>query len=312
MRRILIGLAAGLLLAVSGPAGAEELALIYTNSANGNIDSCNCPGHPTGGLVRRATVIARVRKEHPSRVMLFDTGDLFPVEPNKLKIEYTLKMMGKLGYDLVGVGDQDFALGLDYLAQAIKRHDLNFISGNLYMTDKEKNRVRMAPPNQLFMFGETWIGVTQITPPEAFKFYPANLTEGLEIADPEKELAGNLNEIKDRSTILIVLSHGGMDYDLALAEKHPEIDIIVGGHDQFLTKDPVKKGKTIIVQAGAKGDHVGILTLQIKDGKITSCKNELVLLDKEVADDPDQRKMIEAYDEDVTKSLKKVILTPDK
>jgi 2',3'-cyclic-nucleotide 2'-phosphodiesterase (5'-nucleotidase family) len=77
-----------------------------------------------------------------------------------------------------------------------------------------------------------------------------------------------VKELKNKTHMIVVLSHIGHPFDRILAEKVKGIDVIVGGHSHTKVTKPVKVGDTIIVQAWEYGRALGLLDLTLKDGKI--------------------------------------------
>lgn len=57
--------------------GEVTLTILYSSSLNGNLDGCDCKGHPRGGLVKRAAWLREL--ENPEQALLVDAGD--PLEP---------------------------------------------------------------------------------------------------------------------------------------------------------------------------------------------------------------------------------------
>jgi 2',3'-cyclic-nucleotide 2'-phosphodiesterase (5'-nucleotidase family) len=57
--------------------------------------------------------------------------------------------------------------------------------------------------------------------------------------------------------LLIALTHIGIAQDRALADTVPGIDLIVGGHSHVVLEQGEWVGETLIVQAGARGSHLG-------------------------------------------------------
>ena len=67
----------------------RELAIFFTNSTNGYLESCDCPTHPYGGIVRRATYLKKQREKYPENLLL-DSGDLLPPYCSDILAEYLL------------------------------------------------------------------------------------------------------------------------------------------------------------------------------------------------------------------------------
>ena len=91
---------------------------------------------------------------------------------------------------------------------------------------------------------------------------------GLTFSTPESAVKKYLPELKRRADIIIVLSHCGFQADKELAARVPGIDVIVGGHSHTKILQPELVGQTIIVQAWEHAKALGVLNLQIKDGKV--------------------------------------------
>ncbi|MFH1415575.1 MAG: redoxin domain-containing protein [Elusimicrobiota bacterium] len=283
----------------------SKLTIIYTNSANGYLESCDCPENPFGGFVRRITAINRLKKTY-SDTILIDSGDNFPVRENKLLAEYVLRMMEIIDYDAVAVGDQEMILGIDYLEKNIKR--INFLAANISRCDDVKCW-DIADHYKIKEVSGLKIGIIGITNPGVFMFFPQDKIEGVKIENHIPVLQGIVSSLKQQTDIIVLVSHSGDEEDKKIAQEVPGIDIIVGGHSQTFHKEPAQIGDTLIVQAGKDGHRVGRLTLTIgPDNNIISHESEMILLIKEVQDDPAARKLIDEYKIEVKKEAGKVLI----
>jgi 2',3'-cyclic-nucleotide 2'-phosphodiesterase (5'-nucleotidase family) len=54
--------------------GETSLTILYSSSLNGNINGCDCKGHPRAGLVKRAAWLRKLKD--PEQTLLVDAGDL--------------------------------------------------------------------------------------------------------------------------------------------------------------------------------------------------------------------------------------------
>ena len=106
-----------------------------------------------------------------------------------------------------------------------------------------------------------------VTPDTPVATHPRNVA-GLTFSTPESAVRKYLQELKGRADIIIVLSHCGFQADKELAARVPGIDVIVGGHSHTKILRPEQVGQTIIVQAWEHAKALGVLNLQVKDGKI--------------------------------------------
>jgi thiol-disulfide isomerase/thioredoxin len=292
--------------------GTATLDIIYTNSANGYLESCDCPENPFGGLVRRITAVKRLKEKYPGAIAI-DSGDFFPPRENTLLAEYSLKMMELAGYDAVGIGDQELICGSGFLKNNINR--LPFISANLQTCDDKmcwpltlSHIIKNAGEKAGAPTGGLKTAVISVINPAVFNLFPGEKIKDIKTTSYEEYLQHATTEMRDEAGAIILVSHCGDDTDREIAAAVPGIDVIVGGHSQTFHKEPMKIGSTLIVQAGENGQRVGHLTLKFgANGKIASYANEFVVLNKDVPDDPRARVLLEQYKTELKNSLKKII-----
>jgi sulfur-oxidizing protein SoxB len=80
--------------------------------------------------------------------------------------------------------------------------------------------------------------------------------------------------------VVIVLSHNGMDVDLKMASRVSGIDAIMGGHTHDAVPRPVEVknagGTTLVTNAGSNSKFLGVLDLDVKNGKVRDYRYHLV------------------------------------
>ncbi|NEV62934.1 thiosulfohydrolase SoxB [Thiorhodococcus minor] len=85
---------------------------------------------------------------------------------------------------------------------------------------------------------------------------------------------------KESPALVVVLSHNGMDVDLKMASRVTGIDVIFGGHthDGVPAPSVVENpgGKTLVTNAGSNGKFVGVMDLDVKDGKLRDYRYRLL------------------------------------
>ncbi|MDD2814687.1 MAG: thiosulfohydrolase SoxB [Thiotrichaceae bacterium] len=100
------------------------------------------------------------------------------------------------------------------------------------------------------------------------------------IRDAELQKLVNLLREKEKPDVVVLLSHNGMDVDLKLASKVIGIDAILGGHTHDPVPTPVEirnpTGVTLVCNAGSNGKFIGVLDFELKDGKVTGYKYNLL------------------------------------
>ncbi|MBN1385301.1 MAG: redoxin domain-containing protein [Elusimicrobia bacterium] len=272
----------------------RELAIFFTNSTNGYFESCDCPTHPYGGLVRRATYLKQQRKKHPNNLVL-DSGDLFPPYVPETMAEYILKIYRLLEYDAVGIGDQEFSC--KNFVKNIESSKVPFLSSNINCC--EGNMCRFITPHEKVINKQNLkIKILSVIHPDVFILYPEKIKRGLNILPVEDILENK----KGNCDFLILISHSGFDTDKEIAKNHDNIDLIIGGHSQTLLTKPYKVKNTLIVQAGQDAQNVGKLILKFDENKkIFDYDYEVFPLTKDIPDDPQIRALIKEYRKKITK-----------
>lgn len=272
----------------------KELTILFSNSTNGHLESCDCPTHPYGGLVRRASYINDVRKKSKN-LLLLDSGDIFPPYPNKKLVECLLKIYEYMKYDVVGIGDQELSYS-DFVKEK-DEYNIPFLASNLNYCEGALCNF-MTPQEKFIEKAGLKIAILSIVDPDVFVLYPEKFKKKFVILNPDDIISGFIERNKDKYDYLILVSHSGLDRDKIFAEKFPEVDLIIGGHSQNLLQQPHKSGKTLIVQAGPDAQYIGELKLKFDESKkLTSYEHKIVPLTKEIPDDPTVRNHINTYKE---------------
>ncbi len=111
-----------------------RLVILHTNDTHSRMDPFPMDGGPfqgLGGVARRATLIERVRAEHPN-VLLLDSGDIFQGTPyfNFFKGEVEFKAMSAMNYHVATLGNHDFDNGVDGLVEMMPHATFDFVSAN--------------------------------------------------------------------------------------------------------------------------------------------------------------------------------------
>lgn len=79
---------------------------------------------------------------------------------------------------------------------------------------------------------------------------------------------------------MVLLSHNGMDVDLKLASKVSGLDAILGGHTHDGVPVPVavknRGGQTLVTNAGSNGKFLGVLDVQVKNGRAAELRYRLL------------------------------------
>ena len=192
-----------------------------------------------------------------------------------------LRLMGKMGYDVVTLGNHDFDFHPDGLAAMLnaaqsKTKQLPVLVASNVVFSKDnpgdatlKQAFKDYPVKEYTIIERNGIriGFFGIMGEDAADDTP--FAKPVKFADPIKtsRRIADILKNKEKVDMIICLSHSGTSpvkrksEDEALARKVPQIDLIISGHTHTVLPQPIVIGKTIIASAGCYGENLGILKL---------------------------------------------------
>ncbi|MBI3019326.1 MAG: hypothetical protein HYY61_05495 [Deltaproteobacteria bacterium] len=193
--------------------------------------------------------------------MSLDSGDLFfqsPVAVPHLKeqwakqAEFLVKHLNNLGCQAVGIGETDFALGLEFLLKLKSQARFSFLSANIVDAKTEKP---LFDPYRIIRVHGIKTGIFSIIDSSFV------LPEGIKILDPVATSNKMIQELSSKVDMIVALTHQGLAKDIELAQKVSGIDVILGGHDKQHLDQPTRVKSSLILESGDQGKYVGILNL---------------------------------------------------
>ena len=277
-----------------GDPDVMKITLLHTNDVHSRIEPFPMDGSRNqgkGGAAKRASLINQIRQEE-KHTLLFDSGDVFQGTPyfNFFAGELEFKLMSRMGYDAVTIGNHDFDAGIDGLERQLVHAKFplvisNYDFRNTIMKGKTK-------PYLLLDRGDAKIGIFGIGI-ELQGLVPKSLYEETQYLEPisnANQIAAQLKH-DEKCDVVICLSHLGYRYredkvsDQILADYSYDIDVILGGHTHtFMDRPDIrnnKRGKPVVInQVGWAGLLLGRLDIYLeknKRKKCITCKNRWVV-----------------------------------
>ncbi len=253
------------------------LVLLHTNDTHSQLepyDSNDKYNANMAGIVRRAALIRQVRDKEPN-VLVVDAGDFVQGTPyfNLFHGEAEIKLMNKVGLDVITLGNHEFDNGIPFLTKMLKKAKFKVIASNYDLSATPLKK--LVRPWLIVKKGKLRIGIVSANISPYGLISPANFS-GMKYLDPyetAENKAAWLKSVK-KCNLVICLSHLGLDNkgeapdDIRLAEKTKSIDVIIGGHTHTFMRNPAKKinavGDTVIInQVGKGGIYVGRMDLDV-------------------------------------------------
>ncbi len=234
-----------------------------------------------GGFAHLKTLVDLIRAQRPGALLL-DGGDTWQGSWTSLKTnaQDMVDAQLALGVDVMtahwemtfgaervqAILEKDFGGKIDFVAQNVLSNDFEEPVFNPYVI-KEINGTPVAIIGQAFPY----------TPVANPKHFIPNWSFGIR----DERMQQMVDEARKKGAkVVIVLSHNGMDVDLKMASKVTGIDAIMGGHTHDGVYQPVvvenASGKTLVTNAGSNGKFLGVLDLEVKDGKVTDYRYKLL------------------------------------
>ena len=154
-----------------------------------------------------------------------------------------------MNYDAVAVGPLDLALGKDFLLNS--SGPVPWLSANLYNDNNE----RLFQPSISVDRNGLRVGIIGITDKLPYK------EPNLVVRNGEEELRDILPEISSTHDITILLTTVSYKTMRTIAERFPELDMIIGGDRRKGNIRGKLVNKTIITQTASQGKYLGMMSI---------------------------------------------------
>jgi 5'-nucleotidase len=307
--------------------GERLLTLLHTNDLHSHLlgFSPNIDYSPLktgddatmGGWSRIAAVIKSERAKRTNPTLVLDAGDvhmgsLFHMVAREEGLE--LRLLKEIGYDFITLGNHEFDLGPEgltrILTSAHRKGGMPEIVFSNAIFDKQNSEddtleeifaKGLVKPYIVKQVQGIRIGFYGILGKDAAEVSP--FARPLKFRDPidtSREMVKILRE-NEKVDMVICLSHSGIQTNKSLSEDDrlvkevPGIDIIISGHTHTKLITPLTVHKTIIVQAGSFGRHLGILDIAYEKGEVKLKGYKLLDINDTIPGDEKIQKRVESY-----------------
>ena len=180
------------------------------------------------------------------------------------KAHLILEALNLMGYDALGIGDDDLTLGKDFLMDLSKKAKFPFLSSNLFEGESGK---LIFQSHLIKEVNGLRIGIFSLISPDSFSGSQDPRLKGLTIQNPTETAQRIIKELKPNADLIILLSHLGYSKDQEMAQTVPGIQIIVGSHTGVnLSYPPIIKD-TVILHTPPKGIYAGRFDLAFVSGE---------------------------------------------
>lgn len=308
-------LLAASLIPAAAYAGSGEVTLIHIGDIHGhlvpraNVRS-DSTGRLEGGLARMYTKVKRIRDDNQGRTLTINTGDTLQGSGEALftRGQAMVDVLNLFRFDAYTPGNWDFLYGAARFEELFKGSNgnapvapWNVQAANLYHTnqfdaatqcgraDVNGNKYkRVVSPYTIKQVGKLKIGILGFTTARAIAAVGTSVTAGYQFTDGQAELPCFIDVLRNQEKVdlLVMLSEMEMARDIALAEAHPGVDVILNSDMHERTVEPiVTPTGTIIIEEGQDGTMIGELELEVENGRLTDWEFETHVITDKIRED---------------------------
>jgi hypothetical protein len=264
---------------------AALATLVVSGDTAGWIVPCGCASNQSGGMLRRGTFVAALRKQGP--VIVADAGGAAGgvTAYHRARFEAILDGEMLMGIDAHNLGEPEAMLGIEYLHGLAGARKIPFISANLR---DASGRLVVEP----FRFVEA--GGMRVALIGVLRAYGA--TSGRSdwrVDDPREAVLKALAEAAGKFDRAVVLAHL-READLRdLAAALPEVDAVIGG-PTGQSLPPGREGSVLVASATNKGKF--LISFPLSPDKSEAFSGAKVIeLSARIDDDPAQAKNLTEF-----------------
>lgn len=295
---------------VESSSGDKIVTLLFTNDVESAYDPIPAfwldDVDMIGGIAEMTTLIETLRESEPN-VFLFDSGDILTGALAKLTNgKLAFELMITMGYDAMGIGNHEFEYGVDIFGWEKNRAPFPVLGANFFYKDTDHP---FAQAHTIIERDGVRIGVIGIMGQDAVSAIIPSYIAPLDVTDPAEAVRKSVAELRGQVDFIVLLTHQGktapmqtdaesdprlqrdIDADIALAGAVEGIDVLLAGHADAGTPEPVVHPETgtLIMQTYGQATHLGYLQLRLDrvTGEIKSHDGKLIAVESsKLAPDP--------------------------
>ena len=267
---------------------AAKVTIVYTGNSYSSLYPCGkCPASVGGGISRRSEAIKKI-KGKKENVIIVDTGNFtaggdldsesINLELDKKRSLLNYQAMSRIGYDVIGLGKNEFIYGKEFLSENFKKYGLKGLSANI--------KVEGVLPYTIIEFDGLKIGFIGLSPKLNYKEY------GIEVNTYEDAVLNVLDKLKNKADFIVLLSAIGEKDNIELAKHIPQLKVILSSGVSLNRKPYFKIGDTIIFNPAYQAKALGIINLELENNNLLSWSFEKEGLPLDAEEDIEMKKII--------------------
>ncbi len=271
-----------------------------------------------GGMARVATLYKQLKAQNPHTYMVLAGDFLNPSvigtlkhEGKSIKGKQMIEVMNTMGIDYVTFGNHEFDLEINELQDCLNESTFQWVIANAkYKTAdapltpffREKNGQKEFFPNHAIIHaGKVKIGLIGLMLAVDKPF--------LHIENQFDRAVEEYNLLKNQTDFTVAITHQSIEEDRQLAQKIPQLALIMGGHEH--DNMDVRVGNVRICKADANAKTVYIHRFAFDlDSKKLTITSELKKIDNTIPDDSETAKVVDKWLVIADQSIREIGINP--
>ncbi|GAB3750109.1 bifunctional metallophosphatase/5'-nucleotidase [Lysobacter olei] len=250
-------------------------------------------GRPEGGLARLYTLVRRLRQQAP-HALLFNTGDTVQGSAEALftKGQALVDVLDRFDIDGFAPGNWDYLYGKARFLElfgpgsdGVQGCRWGAMAANVYDADTGK---RLLPGSRLLEIGGARIAVLALSSERAINALGAWVTEGIRFSSDAAEIGPLIEEVcaNGRPDAIVLLSEFGLAKNVLIAQRHPELSMVLSSDMHEETREPVVTAQGVLVsEVGQDGTRLGQFDLVLEHGRVRDWRYRLHTVDDTIDED---------------------------
>ena len=242
-----------------------------------------------GGMARMATLHKQILKENP-HTLFVHAGDFvnpsvlsaLSYQGKRIRGKQMVEVLNTIGLDYTAFGNHEFDINEADLQERLNESKFEWIAANVFHKTKQGEipfaRTGQAPFRTSLVrnLGGLRVGIIGVTIPLEKDF--------VRCADPLAAAEVEYNRLKDSCDFVVAITHQSIEADRELAQRLPNLKLIMGGHEHDNTAQKV--GNTLIYKADAnvKTAYIHRVSFDAATKQFSSV-SELKKIDASIPDD---------------------------
>ncbi len=282
-------------------------------------------GGKVGGLARVETIHKQLLAENPNTFMVMAGDFLNPsligtlkYKGEKIRGKQMIETMNAMNFDLVCFGNHEFDLKYNDLQKRLNESNFKWISTNaLHRIDSATVKPFYVEKNgNKTTIERTFIKEFKNKKGKSLKIgfigptINSNPKDYVDYGDFYEDSENAYNSLKNKTDLVIGLTHLQQNQDEMIARSLPKIPLIMGGHEHTNSLIPI--GNCIIAKAdaNAKTVYVHRLEYNLKTKKYT-ITSELIPINDKIVSDKKVAEIVEKWNVLLDEKIQEILPNPE-